>query len=98
MRVEEAEVGCRIGCGLDASNADATDYAESAQLCEGVRTHVAASSCNSELLRRVDESAPPFELKGRKLLLDVHGSATRGHFQTTFVGSSLDGGYNYRSG
>jgi hypothetical protein len=78
MRAEEAEVGCEIGCGLDASNACAIDDAESAQLCEGVRTHVAALSWESELLRRVDESAPHLELKGRKFLLDVHGSATMG--------------------
>ena len=67
-----------MGCGSDASKADPIDTAKSAHECEGVRAHVVASNCDSELLRRVDKSAPSLELKSRELLLDVHGSATMG--------------------
>src|SRR3954451_24405029 len=80
-----------MGCGSDASKADPIDTAKSAHECEGVRAHVVASNCDSELLRRVDKSAPSLELKSRELLLDVHGSATMGTLQTIFVESSLDG-------
>jgi hypothetical protein len=76
---------------MDAIEAGPIDTSKSTERCEGVREHVVASSCNCELLRRVDGSAPPRELKGRELFLDVHGSATMGHFQTTFVGDSLEG-------
>ena len=61
---------------------------KSAHVCEGVLAYVVSSCCDSELLRRIDESAPRLELKGRELLLDVHGSATMGHFQTTLVDDS----------
>lgn len=40
------------------------------------RRSVAASSCKSAFLRRIDESAPAVELKARELFNDQHGSAT----------------------
>src|SRR5947207_3435044 len=49
---------------------------KSSHVWEGVHEHVESSSCESELLRRIDESALSLELKGRERFLDVQGSAT----------------------